>query len=202
MYAAHFAVSLGLKAAAPRVPIPALLMAGLAPDVAFALLMRTGVEHIDAPVGAPYADWRIVAPYSHGAVLAASGVLLFGVGLWLTSRKARVGGDERPLALAVLASARHAPGGLPGGIRCVAISASSPTMSWTLRLATAGLLGWLTWLSTIGQRGATLIMPSPDLAESYLWQILRDLILLSVLAVLGTTAVPTAGAVQTPLRDR
>lgn len=79
---------------------------------------------------------------------------------------------------------------------------SSPTMSWTLRLATAGLLGWLTWLSTIGQRGATLIMPSPDLAESYLWQILRDLILLSVLAVLGTTAVPTAGAVQTPLRDR
>ena len=75
-------------------------------------------------------------------------------------------------------------------------------MSWTLRLATAGLLGWLTWLSTIGQRGATLIMPSPDLAESYLWQILRDLILLSVLAVLGTTAVPTAGAVQTPLRDR
>lgn len=123
MYAAHFAVSLGLKAAAPRVPIPALLMAGLAPDVAFALLMRTGVEHIDAPVGAPYADWRIVAPYSHGAVLAASGVLLFGVGLWLTSRKARVGGDERPLALAVLASARHAPGGLPGGIRCVAISA-------------------------------------------------------------------------------
>lgn len=233
MYAAHFAASLGCKAAAPRVPVVALLIAGMAPDLAFALLMRTGIERIEAPIGAPYAAWQIVAPYSHGAFLAGSVTLLFGFGLWLALRQVRVGAWIAVLAGALLLHLvldwcvdpsgllLFADGPATSGL---ALWRSSPrlamllevcvvgvgtglflrtarSMSWTVRLATLGLLGLLTWESTVGQRGSVLPMHSTELAMPYLWQIARDLLLVSVVAILGTSAMPSVSAVIAPTRD-
>ncbi|MBY0492011.1 MAG: hypothetical protein K2R93_19370 [Gemmatimonadaceae bacterium] len=233
MYAAHFAASLGCKAAAPRVPVVALLMAGMVPDLAFALLMRRGVERIEAPIGAPYAEWQILAPYSHGALLTGGVTLLVIFGVWLAVRQVHAGAWIAALAGALLLHLVCDWCVDPGGILIFAdgpatsglgLWRSSPqlamlleigvvgvgaglflrtakTMSWPLRLSTLALLGLLTWESTVGQRTAVLPMRSPELAIPYLWQIARDLLLVSIVATLGTATMPSARAARAPMRD-
>lgn len=78
---------------------------------------------------------------------------------------------------------------------------TSRSMSWPLRLATLGLLGLLAWESTFGQRGAVLPMPSPALATPYLWQLGRDLVLVSVVAIVGSSATPRVRTARIPARD-
>ncbi len=233
MYAAHFAASLGCKVAEPRVPLGALLTAGMAPDLAFALLMRSGIERIEAPIGAPFAEWQIVAPYSHGAFTAGGAALLFGFGMWLALRQVRAGPWIASLAGALLLHLVCDWCVDPSGLRLFANSQatsglrlwqSSPalamllevsvvgigtglflrttaSMSWTVRLAALGLLGMLTWESTLGQRGTVLPMRSPELAMPYFRQIVLDLLMVGVIATLSTTTVPKVRAAPASAAD-
>lgn len=87
MYAAHFALSLGLTRWAPRAHPLALLTAGAAPDLAFGALLATRVERLDSPSGTPFGEWHIVAPYSHGGATLATAIAVVIIGTMM----ARVG---------------------------------------------------------------------------------------------------------------
>jgi hypothetical protein len=52
----------------------------MVPDLLFAPLLGSGVEHLGAPAGASFRDWRMVTPYSHGGLVALTGVLALAAG--------------------------------------------------------------------------------------------------------------------------
>lgn len=164
MYAAHFAASLGLRSFAPRVPVAALLVAGLAPDLAFGALAKSGVEGIEAAEGARFADWHIVTPYSHGVLAIVLAAAAIALGLWLRARAEVAGTVLSALGAAVLL---HLAGDWlvdPGGLTLVAGSTRTsglelwrvaPTIAMFLEVLVV-VLGTVLFLRTV--REAPVLM--------------------------------------------
>ena len=102
MIVGHIAAGLALKRADPEVPLGALLLAAMLPDLVLGVLVLAGIERIAVPDN--YADLRYfvyVFPYSHGLAANlswAAGAFLAG---WLAWRRIKMA------ALAALAVFSH-----------------------------------------------------------------------------------------------
>ncbi|MEX2446806.1 MAG: permease [Dehalococcoidia bacterium] len=81
MIAGHFGLAAAVKAAAPTVPLWALMLATVWLDVVFGPLAALGVERIEVAAGTDggYAGALIHAPYTHSLVGAALLGALFGL---------------------------------------------------------------------------------------------------------------------------
>jgi membrane-bound metal-dependent hydrolase YbcI (DUF457 family) len=91
MFIGHFATGLAAKPLAPRASLPTLLMASQAMDLAWPVLVATGVERAHVERGHLAASPLVLEymPYSHSLVAALGWALLFALGYLALTRDRR-----------------------------------------------------------------------------------------------------------------
>ena len=91
MFIGHFATGLAAKPLAPRASLPVLLVASQAMDLAWPVLVATGVERAHIERGHLAASPLVLEyiPYSHSLVAALGWALLFALGYLALTRDRR-----------------------------------------------------------------------------------------------------------------
>ncbi len=91
MFIGHFAVGLAARPLAPRASLPVLLAAPMALDIAWPILVTTGIEQVRIVPGITAASPLALdyMPYSHSLVMALAWAALFAIGyvVWTGDRR-------------------------------------------------------------------------------------------------------------------
>lgn len=103
MFLGHFAVGLAAKRAAPRAPLPWLLLAPQVPDLLWPIFVYAGIERMHIVPGITAASPLSLDyfPYSHSLVAVLGWSALLGVAWWAVMR------DRRTAIVLALCSLSH-----------------------------------------------------------------------------------------------